>query len=92
MYSKRRTELIKAISELKETDYTKAPELNNIYQRLTAGRVQFEEALEKNINAIMQISALDLTLHHLTEEILEIRYTLWWLLRFFCSGKGKQPA
>lgn len=72
MYSKRRTELIKAISELKETDYTKAPELNNIYQRLTAGRVQFEEALEKNINAIMQISALDLTLHHLTEEILEI--------------------
>ncbi|HBI61139.1 MAG TPA: hypothetical protein DDY31_08005 [Lachnospiraceae bacterium] len=72
MYSKRRTELIKAISELKETDYTKTPELNDIYQRLTAGRIQFEEALEKNINAIMQISALDLTLHHLTEEILEI--------------------
>ncbi len=72
MYSKKKTELIKAISELKETDYTKSPELNDIYKRLSDGRAQFGEALAKNINAIMQISALDLTLHHLTEEILEI--------------------
>ena len=72
MFSTRRTELIKAISELKNADYGKMPELNSIYQRLSNGRAQFEEALENNINAIMQISALDLTLNHLTEEILEI--------------------
>ena len=45
--SKKKTELIKAISELKEMDYTKSPELDNIYQRLSNGRAQFEEALEK---------------------------------------------
>lgn len=31
---RKKAELIKAVSELKETDYSKEPELNSIYRRL----------------------------------------------------------
>lgn len=52
-----KTALVKAISELKETDYTKDPELHDIYKRLQSGRKQFGEIFEKNIKAVMQISS-----------------------------------
>lgn len=68
----RKGALLKAISELKETDYSKSPELNNIYQRLSHGRSQFAELFEKNIKAVMQISSLDLTMQHQTEKIVDI--------------------
>lgn len=64
--------LIKAVSELRETDYTKDPDLQDIYQRLQNGRKQFGEIFDKNIKAVMQISSLDLTLQHQTEKIIEI--------------------
>ena len=68
----KKAELIKAVSELKETDYSKEPELNSIYRRLSKGRKQFGEILEKNFKAVMQISSLDLTMQHQTEKIVEI--------------------
>lgn len=64
--------LMKAVSELQATDYSKEPELNQIYQRLASGRKQFAEILEKNIKAVMQISSLDLTMQHQTEKIMDI--------------------
>lgn len=64
--------LMKAVSELKEADYSKEPELKEIYQRLAKGRKQFAEVFEKNINAVMQISSLDLTMQHETDKILDI--------------------
>lgn len=64
--------LVKAISEMKEADYSKNPELKNIYQRLAQGRKQFAELFEKNIKAVMQISSLDLTMQHQTEKIVDI--------------------
>jgi len=64
--------LLKAISELKEMDYTKVPGLDNIYHRLSDGRKQFAEVFEKNIKAVMQISSLDLAMHHQTMEINDI--------------------
>lgn len=64
--------LMKAVSELKEADYSKEPELNQIYQRLAENRGRFAEILEKNINAVMQISSLDLTMQHQTERIMDI--------------------
>ncbi len=64
--------LMKAVSGLQEADYSKEPELNGIYQRLMKGRRQFAEVFEKNINAVMQISSLDLTLQHETDKILDI--------------------
>ena len=64
--------LVKSVAELKNTNYSKNPELNDMYQRLASGRKQFAEVLEKNIKAVMQISSLDLILQHETDKILEI--------------------
>lgn len=66
------TKLIKAVSELKAADYSKEPELNNIYERLTKAREEFAQIFEKNIRAVMQISSLDLTMQHQTEKIMDI--------------------
>ena len=64
--------LLKEISELREADYSKEPQLNDMYRRLAKGRQQFAELFEKNIKSVMQISSLDLTMQHQTEKILEI--------------------
>lgn len=64
--------LMRAVSELKNADYSREPELNSIYQRLSHGRKQFAEIFEKNIKAVMQISSLDLTMQHQTDKITEI--------------------
>ena len=68
----KKARLIRAVSNLEETDYSKAPELNSIYKRLSKGRQQFAEILEKNTRAVMEISSLDLTMQHQTERILDI--------------------
>lgn len=64
--------LMKAVSQLQEADYSKEPELKNIYYRLSNGRKQFAEIFDKNIKTVMQISSLDLTMQHQTERIAEI--------------------
>lgn len=69
---RQQTVLLKSVSELKEADYSKDPELGRIYQRLARGRQQFAEIFEKNIKAVMQISSLDLTMQHQTEKIIDI--------------------
>lgn len=73
---KRRRALMKAVSELKETDYSREPELGSIYQRLLKGREQFAELLDKNIKAVMQISSLDLTMQYQTEKIMDISHNV----------------
>lgn len=72
MKMKKKSELINAVSELKEVDYTKAPELQDMYQRLQNGRVQLESVFDKNMKAVMQISSLDLAMQYQTEKILDI--------------------
>ncbi len=69
---KKKAVLMKAVSELKAEDYSKMPELEGIYKRLASGRKQFAEVLDKNIKAVMQISSLDLTMQHHTDQIMEI--------------------
>ena len=69
---KKKAVLMRAVSELKEADYSNEPELNGIYRRLSNGRKQFAEVFEKNIRAVMQISSLDLTMQHQTDKILDI--------------------
>lgn len=71
-----KSSLVKAVSELKEADYTKNSDLNDIYQRLQNGRKQFGEIFEKNIKAVMQISSLDLTMQYQTEKIIEISHNV----------------
>ncbi len=73
---KKKAVLMKAVSELKDADYSKSPELKNIYQRLLRGRKQFAEIFEKNIKAVMQISSLDLTMQHQTEKIIDISHNV----------------
>ena len=69
---KRKAILMKAVSELKRADYTSEPELGVMYDRLADGRKQFAEVFDKNINAVMQISSLDLTMQHQTKKIVDI--------------------
>ena len=65
-------QLISAVAELKDTDYSKNPKLGDIYKRLLRGRKQFENVMSKDIQAIMQISSLDLTLKYVTDEMQDI--------------------
>ena len=71
-FNKNHNVLMKAVSKLQESDYSKDPELEGIYRRLLSGRKQFAEVFEKNIKAVMQISSLDLTMQHPTEKIVDI--------------------
>lgn len=66
--------LMKAISELKDADYSREPELNEIYKRLRKGRKQFAEVFDKNIKAVMQISSLDLTMQYQNDKIVDISH------------------
>ncbi|MDE7358174.1 MAG: CZB domain-containing protein [Lachnospiraceae bacterium] len=66
-FKKKNVTLMRAVSQLKEGDYSKEPELDGIYRRLLKGRKEFAEVFEKNINAVMQISSLDLSLNHYSE-------------------------
>ena len=70
--SKRKTVLMKAVSQLKQADYSREPELGSMYDRLSNGRRQFAEVFDKNINAVMQISSLDLTMNYQTQKIVDI--------------------
>ena len=68
-FTNKKTALIKSISELKDADYSKVPELNGIYRRLSKGRKQFADIFDKNIKAVMQISSLDLTMKHQIDKV-----------------------
>ena len=68
----KKSELVKSFSELKEADYSRFPELQEMYQRLQSGRGQLAEVFDKNIKAVMQISSLDLTMQYQTEKIMDI--------------------
>ncbi len=65
-----------AVSQLKDADYSKAPELGELYQRLSGGRKQFEQVIDKDLDAVMQISSLDLSLLHYTDKLGEISNTI----------------
>ena len=66
------TQLLTAVAELKDADYSKNPKIGDIYKRLLRGRKQFENVMNKDIQAIMQISSLDLTLNYVTDEMHQI--------------------
>lgn len=54
---------VNSISRLIDMQYDPTNgELNNIHQRLMKGRKEFEQAVTKNMDAVIQMSAMDLTL------------------------------
>lgn len=73
-FGKNHSELVKAVAEMRQADYSKAPELGAIYQRLIKGRKQFEEAMSDDIGAVMQISSLELSMNHHTDHMMEISH------------------
>lgn len=68
-FGKQKTNLVQAVAQLQNADYSKNPELFSLYQRLEQGRTKFEEAFSHDINAVMEISSLDLALKHHTEKM-----------------------
>ena len=69
--------LIEAVSNLQETDYSKNPKLGDIYKRILKSKKQVQNIMSKDIQAIMQISSLDLTLNHVTEEMKTTSQMKW---------------
>ena len=68
---KKKLELLNSISELKRVDYSENPELDGIYNRLIKNREKFEQAYEKGIDSVMQISSLDLVLSKSTDMLID---------------------
>lgn len=64
LFGKNKKDLIHSVSALENTDYSKNPALENIYDRISDGRIQFEEAFSNDIKAVMEISSLELSLKH----------------------------
>lgn len=64
--------LLQSIAEMKEEDYARQPELAAIYERLLHNRGEFESVLENDMNAVMQISSLDLMLEQYTKNLTNL--------------------
>lgn len=64
--------LLQSIAEMKEEDYARQPELAAIYERLLHNREEFESVLENDMNAVMQISSLDLMLEQYTKNLTKL--------------------
>ena len=73
---KRKINLIDSVASLEQANYSKDPKLNTIYERLINNRVQFEQAMSKNISAVMQISSLDLILKQQTDNMVALSETV----------------
>ena len=64
LFGKNKNDLVQSVATLENADYSKNPALGNIYKRISSGRVQFEEAFSNDIQAVMEISSLELSLKH----------------------------
>lgn len=65
--------LIVSMAELEKADYGKeSAELEQIYQRLLAGRTRFEAVIDNILDSLMQISSLDLSLNHYSEILKKV--------------------
>lgn len=64
--------LIYSLSKLQSNQYNLFPELESIYSRIISGRKAFADIYELNVNAVSEISKLDLEINHYTEKLLQI--------------------
>ena len=71
-FGKNKIDLIQSVAALEKADYSKQPTLGNIYKRISDGRVQFEAAFSNDIQAVMEISSLELSLKHHTQTMAEL--------------------
>ena len=64
VFGKKKSDLVLSVANLQNDDYSKNPALGEIYHRISDGRVHFEEAFSNDIQAVMEISSLELALKH----------------------------
>lgn len=65
--------VIRSLAEMKEMDYSaESKELQEVFTRLQKGKKQFESIMEKNLNAVMQVSSLDVKLEDNAKKMTKI--------------------
>ena len=72
LFGKNKNDLVQSVAALESADYSKQPELGNIYKRISDGRVKFEEAFSNDIQAVMEISSLELSIKHHEKTMSEL--------------------
>lgn len=71
--SSREKDLLQAISKMEDADYSGGSlEIKQMYDRLIAGRSQFEEVMANVFDSLMRISSLDLSLGHYSKMLQQI--------------------
>lgn len=75
-FGKKKTDLVLSVAKLQDADYSKQPALGDIYHRIANGRIQFEEAFSNDIQAVMEISSLELTLKHHTDHMTTLSHNV----------------
>ncbi len=76
VFQGKRDKLMEAVMEMKAEDYSREPKLGDIYKRIVRGRDRFAKVVEKDLQAVMQISSLDLVLNHHTDHMFHIASTV----------------
>ncbi len=75
-FGRKKSDLVLSVAQLQDADYSKQPALGDIYNRISSGRVQFEEAFSNDIQAVMEISSLELTLKHHTDHMTTLSHNV----------------
>ena len=68
----KKEKLIQSIAAMKKADYSKEPELGDIYRRLLRNRDEFSTVFRRNMDAVMKISLLDLALEQYLDSLTQI--------------------
>lgn len=68
----KKEKLIQSIAAMKEADYSKEPELGDIYRRLLRNRDEFSTVFRRNMDAVMKLSLLDLALEQYLDSLTQI--------------------
>ncbi|MGN0160249.1 MAG: methyl-accepting chemotaxis protein [Lachnospiraceae bacterium] len=69
---KNKEELLSALAQLRDVDYSASPQMGDIHRRLKDSRNAFAEMYDLNVNAVSEISALNLEIKFYTEKLVDI--------------------
>lgn len=72
IHKKKNVALMNSLAELKSANYSSFPKMESIYSRLVKGREAFASLYGLNVDAVSEISALDLEIKFYTEKLLQI--------------------
>ena len=68
----KKEKLIQSVAAMEEADYSKEPKLGDIYRRLLRNRDEFSTVLNRNMDAVMKISSLDLALEQYIDNLTQL--------------------